>query len=190
MNPKWGILTLIAAIAFCGESVPMMHAGGAGGVTDKATFAAGCFWGVEAAFRQVKGVIGTTVGYMGGTLKNPTYEDVVAGRAGYREVCEVRYDPTQISYEKLVEVFFKIRNPSFYSPQARGAVRRYNSVIFFHNPEQERIALAVKGQLEATGKFGGPITTAIASASEFWRAEEYHQRYAEKHGLPVCRIEP
>jgi len=159
-------------------------------LTEKATFGAGCFWGLEAAFRQVKGVTDTAVGYMGGTLKNPTYEDVTTHRTGHMEVCQVTYDPAQISYEKLVAVFFQIHNPTSFNPDGHDLASQYRSVIFFHTPEQETIAMAAKDQLQVSGKFERPIAAAIVPATEFWRAEEYHQRYAEKHNLPSCSITP
>jgi peptide-methionine (S)-S-oxide reductase len=158
--------------------------------TETATFGAGCFWGVESAFRQVKGVTDTMVGYMGGALKNPTYEQVSTHRTGYSEVCRVTYDPSVVSYEKLVHVFFQTHNPDFFCVRDSDSVGQYGSVIYFHNAEQERTALAVRDKLQASGRFDRPITTAIVPASEFWRAEEYHQRYAEKHHLASCQIAP
>jgi len=145
---------------------------------------------VEAAFRQVKGVTDTAVGYMGGTLKNPTYEDVTSHRTGHMEVCQVTYEPAQVSYEKLVAVFFQIHNPTSFNPDGHDLASQYRSVIFFHTPEQEKIAVAAKDRLQASGKFEKPIAAAIVPAMEFWRAEEYHQRYAEKHNLASCHITP
>ena len=158
--------------------------------TETATFRAGCFWGVESAFRQVKGVTDTMVGYMGGTLKNPTYEQVSTHRTGYSEVCRVMYDPARVSYEKLVQVFFQLHSPEFYCVRNSDRVGQYGSAIYFHNAEQAKIALAVREKLQASGRFDRPISTAIVPASEFWRAEEYHQRYAEKHHLASCQIAP
>jgi peptide-methionine (S)-S-oxide reductase len=158
--------------------------------TETATFGAGCFWGVEAAFRQVKGVTDTMVGYMGGTLKNPTYEQVSTHRTGYSEVCQVTYDPARVSYERLVQVFFQTHNPEFFCVSDSDSVGQYGSAIYFHNGEQEKTALAVRDKLQASGKFAGPITTAIVPASEFKPAEEYHQRYAEKHHLASCTFAP
>ena len=163
---------------------------GNGRATETATFGAGCFWGVEAAFRQVKGVTDTTVGYMGGTLKNPTYEQVSTHRTGYSEVCQVTYDPAQVRYEKLVDVFFRIHNPTFFNSVGDDIASQYRSVIFFHSAEQEKVAIAVRDRLQASGKFSHPIATAIVPALEFKRAEEYHQRYAEKHHLTSCSITP
>jgi peptide-methionine (S)-S-oxide reductase len=157
---------------------------------EKATFSAGCFWGLEEAFRQVKGVTDTVVGYMGGTSKNPTYEDVSSHRAGHMEVCQVTYDPMQVSYEKLVSLFFQIHNPTSFNPEGHDLAGQYRSVIFYNTPGQEKVALAVKDQLQASGKFDRPIAAAIVPATEFWRAEKYHQRYAEKHNLPSCHITP
>jgi peptide-methionine (S)-S-oxide reductase len=182
---------ILTALIFVGlVFVPGAPIQGNDPARDTATFGAGCFWGVEAAFRQVTGVTDTVVGYMGGTLKSPTYEEVSTHRSGYSEVCQVTYDPAQVSYEKLVEVFFQIHNPTFFSAAGKDVASRYRSVIFFHNAEQERTALAVRDKLQALGKFNRPITTAIVPALEFWRAEEYHQRYAEKHHLPRCSITP
>jgi peptide-methionine (S)-S-oxide reductase len=138
----------------------------------------------------MKGVTDTVVGYMGGALKNPTYEDVVTHRTGHMEVCQVTYDPTRISYEKLVGIFFQIRNPTSFNPEGHDLASQYRSVVFFHTPEQERAAQAVKEQLQVSGKFQRPIAAAIVPATEFWRAEEYHQRYAEKHNLSSCSITP
>jgi peptide-methionine (S)-S-oxide reductase len=156
--------------------------------TQTATFGAGCFWGVEATFRQVKGVTATVVGYMGGTLKNPTYEQVSTHRTGYSEVCQVTYDPTRVSYERLVEVFFRTHNPEFFCASDSDGVGQYGSAIYFHNAEQEKTALAVRDKLQVSGKFDRTITTAIIPVSEFKPAEEYHQHYAEKHHLASCQI--
>lgn len=180
----------LAAMVLFGASVPLALANETRALTEKATFSAGCFWGVEAAFRQVKGVTDTVVGYMGGTLKDPTYEEVSTHRTGHVEVCQVTYDPAQVSYEKLVGVFFQIHNPTSFNPDGHDLASQYRSVVFFHTPEQERAAQAVKEQLQASGKFQRPIATVIVPATEFWRAEEYHQHYTEKHNLPSCSITP
>jgi peptide-methionine (S)-S-oxide reductase len=160
------------------------------GPTETATFGAGCFWGVEAAFQQVKGVTSTMVGYMGGTLKNPTYEQVSTHRIGYMEVCQVTYDPARVSYEHLVEIFFQTHNPQFFCVDDSDRMGQYGSVIYFHNVEQEKTALAVRDKLQGLGKFSGPITTAIVPVMEFKPAEDYHQHYTEKHHLPTCPITP
>ena len=153
----------------------------------KATFGAGCFWGIESAFRQVAGVKDATVGYMGGTLANPTYEDVCTDRTGYAEVVQVDYDPAQVSYEDLLRVFFEIHDPTQLNRQGPDYGKQYRSVIFFHNPEQEAAARAEKDNLDKAGRFPRKIVTQIAPATEFYRAEEYHQRYFEKHGIAACR---
>lgn len=153
---------------------------------EKATFAAGCFWGVEAAFRSVPGVVATAVGYMGGTLKNPTYEDVCTDRTGHAEVTQVEYDPSKVSYEDLLQVFWKIHDPTTLNRQGPDVGTQYRSAIFFHTPEQQTAAQKSKQALERSGAFKRPIVTEIAPAPEFWRAEEYHQRYFEKHGLAHC----
>ena len=190
MKRSFNNAVLLATLAFVGRVLPTAWGNEANPQTEKATFGAGCFWGVEAAFREVKGVTDTAVGYMGGALKNPTYEDVSTHRTGHMEVCQVTYDPAQISYEKLVEVFFQIHNPTSITPDGHDLASQYRSVIFFHTPKQEQVAVAAKEQLQVSGKFDRPIAAAIVPAAEFWRAEEYHQRYAEKHNLPSCHITP
>jgi peptide-methionine (S)-S-oxide reductase len=154
----------------------------------KATFGAGCFWGVEAAFRELKGVVSTSVGYMGGTLENPTYEDVCTDRTGYAEVVEVLYDPAQISYEDLLDVFWKIHDPTTLNRQGPDRGTQYRSVIFYHTPEQEAAARASKERLKQSGRFKRDIVTQIEPAVTFWRAEEYHQQYYEKTGRRSCRF--
>ncbi len=154
----------------------------------KATFAAGCFWGVEAAFRQLKGVVSTSVGYMGGILENPTYEDVCTDRTGHAEVVEVIYDPAQIAYENLLEVFWRIHDPTTLNRQGPDRGTQYRSAIFYQTPEQEAAARASKERLESSGKYKGHIVTQIEPAARFWRAEEYHQQYYEKTGRRSCRF--
>ena len=154
----------------------------------KATFAAGCFWGVEAAFRQVKGVLSTTVGYTGGHVKNPTYEDVCSDGTGHAEAVEVEYDPSQVSYEALLQVFWENHDPTTSNRQGPDIGTQYRSAIFYHTPEQKAAAIASKEKLQASGKLKRPIVTEIVPASEFYRAEEYHQKYLEKRGLSHCRI--
>jgi peptide-methionine (S)-S-oxide reductase len=153
-----------------------------------ATFGAGCFWGVEAAFRELKGVTDTAVGYMGGTTRQPSYESVCTHRTGHAEVCQVTFDPAMISYEKLVEFFFKIHDPTTTNRQGPDTGAQYRSVIFFHSPEQEKTAHMVIAKVQASGKFQQPVVTEIVAAPEFWRAEEYHQRYFEKHHMPSCHV--
>ncbi len=154
----------------------------------KATFGAGCFWGVETTFRQVKGVISTAVGYSGGTFKDPTYHDVCTGRTGHAEVVEVEYDPSRVSYEELLAVFWNIHDPTTLNRQGPDVGTQYRSAIFFHNPEQEVAAKASKEQLQHSGRFKKSIVTEITPASPFYRAEEYHQRYLEKHGQASCGL--
>lgn len=154
----------------------------------KATFGAGCFWGVEAAFRELKGVVSTSVGYMGGTLENPTYKDVCTDRTGHAEVVEVLYDPDQISYEDLLDVFWKIHDPTTLNRQGPDRGTQYRSVIFHHTPEQEAAARASKEKLRQSGRFKRDIVTQIEPAAKFWRAEEYHQQYYEKTGRRSCKF--
>ena len=155
---------------------------------EKATFGAGCFWGVEAAFRQVAGVLSTSVGYMGGTLKNPTYQDVCTDRTGHAEVVEVEYDPFKVSYDGLLKVFWANHDPTTLNRQGPDIGTQYRSVIFFHTPQQEAAAKAAKERLQASGKYKRPVVTEIVPAADFWRAEDYHQQYLEKRGLAHCRI--
>ena len=154
----------------------------------KALFGAGCFWGVEAAFRQVEGVLATAVGYSGGRKENPSYEDVCSGRTGHAEVVEVEYDPSKVSYEQLLDVFWENHDPTTLNRQGPDVGEQYRSAIFFLDPEQEAAARAAKERLEKSGRYKRPIVTEITPASRFYRAEEYHQRYLEKHGLAHCRI--
>ena len=156
--------------------------------TEEATFGAGCFWGVEATFRKVDGVVETAVGYAGGTLESPTYADVCSGTTGHAEVVQVEFDPSQVSYEQLLDVFWRCHNPTTPNRQGPDVGSQYRSAIFFHSSEQKEAALASKEQLDASGKFGEPIVTEITAASTFHRAEEYHQRYFEKNGQDSCSI--
>ena len=152
----------------------------------KAAFGAGCFWGVESAFRQVKGVTDAAVGYMGGSLANPTYEDVCTDRTGHAEVVQLDYDPVVVSYEELLRVFFGLHDPTSLNRQGPDYGKQYRSVIFFYDADQQRAALKMKDDLDRSGRFPRKIVTQIAPAPEFWRAEEYHQRYFEKHGIAAC----
>lgn len=156
--------------------------------TEKALFAAGCFWGVEAAFRQVKGVVRTIVGYTGGHLKNPTYEDICSETTGHAETVEVEFDPKKVSYEKLLDVFWMIHNPTQVLRQGFDFGSQYRSAIFYLSGKQKKAAEASKKALETSGKYARPITTEITKASPFYVAEEYHQQYLEKHGLSTCGI--
>ncbi len=157
-------------------------------MTEKATFAAGCFWGVESAFRQVPGVVDTAVGYTGGSLANPTYEDVCTDQTGHAEAVQVEFDPAKVSYEKLLDVFWENHDPTTKNRQGPDVGTQYRSAIFFHSPEQEKAASESRARLEKSGKFRRPIVTEIVPEKGFWRAEEYHQRYLEKRGLAHCRI--
>ncbi|MDT8356960.1 MAG: peptide-methionine (S)-S-oxide reductase MsrA [Methanomicrobiaceae archaeon] len=149
---------------------------------EKATFGAGCFWGVEAAFRRVEGVVETRVGYMGGTKDEPTYPEVCTGRTGHAEVVEVAYDPERVSYEALLEIFWQIHDPTTRDRQGPDVGSQYRSVIFTHSPEQERAARASKERLERSGRLRRPVVTEIRPAGTFWPAEEYHQKFFEKQG--------
>lgn len=156
---------------------------------EKATFGAGCFWGVEAAFRQLNGVASTTVGYAGGTLKNPTYKDVCTDKTGHAEVVQVEYDPSQVSYDDLLNVFWRVHDPTQLNRQGPDVGAQYRSVIFYHTPQQEAAARASKEKLQKSGAFKKPIVTEILPAPEFYRAEDYHQQYLEKRGMAHCRIQ-
>jgi len=153
-----------------------------------ATFAAGCFWGVEAAFRQVSGILGTSVGYTGGSLENPTYEDVCSHKTGHAEAVRVEFDPARASYERLLEVFWDSHDPTQRNRQGPDVGTQYRSAIFYHSPEQKDAAARSKQRLEASGRFSRPIVTEIVEAGKFWPAEEYHQQYLEKRGLSSCKI--
>src|SRR5438105_4834831 len=155
---------------------------------DKAAFGMGCFWGSEATFRQVPGVVNATVGYMGGTLKNPAYRDVCTGTTGHAEVVQVEYDPSKVSYEDLLRVFWENHDPTTLNRQGPDAGTQYRSVIFYHTPEQQAAALASKEKLEKSGRYRRPIVTEVVPATSFYRAEEYHQQYLEKRGLSSCKF--
>src|SRR5215469_3477965 len=152
------------------------------GFMEKALFGAGCFWGVESFFRQVPGVTDAVSGYAGGTVDNPTYKEVCSDRTGHAEVVEVTFDPSKVSYDALLDVFFANHDPTTLNRQGPDVGSQYRSVIFYHSPEQERAARAKKEKLEASGRFRRPIVTTIEPAPAFWRAEEYDQRYFEKNG--------
>lgn len=155
---------------------------------ETATFAAGCFWGVEATFQKMKGVKSTAVGYSGGSLDNPTYEDVCTDRTGHAEAVQIEYDPTQVSYEQLLDVFWKNHDPTTRNRQGPDFGSQYRSVIFYHSPEQKAAAVASVRKLEDSGNYKRPIVTEIVPASTFWRAEDYHQQYLEKRGLSNCHV--
>lgn len=153
---------------------------------EKATFAAGCFWGVEAAFRQIKGVASTTVGYTGGHLPNASYEDVCSGRTGHAEAVLVEYDPAVVSYEQLLDVFWQEHDPTTLNRQGPDIGSQYRSAIFYHSPQPQAAAEASKAKLDASRRYSRPIVTEIVAAGPFCRAEEYHQQYLEKRGLARC----
>ena len=158
-------------------------------MTEQATFAAGCFWGVEAFFRQVNGVVDTSVGYTGGTVAHPTYEDVCQHQTGHAEAVRVEYDPADVSYERLLEVFWKHHNPTTPNRQGPDHGSQYRSAIFYHTPAQQTAAEAMKRRLDQSRRYASPIVTQIVPVSQFYRAEEYHQRYDEKHGGAQCHID-
>ncbi len=153
-----------------------------------ATFGAGCFWGVEHEFRQVPGVLNTAVGYMGGTTKNPTYQEVCTDTTGHAEVVQVEFDPARVSYEQLLDVFWQNHDPTQMNRQGPDVGSQYRSAIFFHSPTQQQAAERSRATLAESGRFRRPIVTEITAATDFYPAEEYHQRYLEKRGLSSCHI--
>ena len=155
---------------------------------NKATFAAGCFWGVEETFRQIEGVTSTAVGYIGGSLENPSYEQVCRGSTGHAEAVQVDFDPDRVSYEELLEIFWKIHDPTTLNRQGPDHGSQYRSAVFFHDREQQQTALASKEKLQESGRYPGLIVTEITSASMFFRAEEYHQQYLANRGGGGCQI--
>ncbi|HMF76252.1 MAG TPA: peptide-methionine (S)-S-oxide reductase MsrA [Bryobacteraceae bacterium] len=157
-------------------------------MTQKATFGAGCFWGVEAAFREIDGVTEALSGYAGGHTQNPTYKDVCTGNTNHAEVVEVEYDEDKVNYQQLLDLFWKSHDPTQLNRQGPDVGTQYRSVIFFHTPEQEKTARASKAELEKSGKFRRPIATVIEPAPAFYPAEEYHQQYLAKRGLRHCHI--
>jgi len=154
----------------------------------KASFAAGCFWGVEARFREIPGVLDAAVGYMGGSTTEPTYKQVCTGSTGHAETVQLQFDDAQVSYSELLEQFFALHNPTTLNRQGPDRGTQYRSAIFWHDPQQERAAREKIQALGASGKWPNPIVTEIKPATEFWRAEEYHQRYLEKNGGGFCHV--
>ncbi len=154
----------------------------------KATFGAGCFWGVEAAYRQLPGVLSTRVGYLGGTMENPTYRDVCSGRTGHAEVVEVTYDADRLTYDDMLTVFWDNHNPTTLNRQGPDIGTQYRSAIFYHDDQQKEAAFASKEERENSGKYRNPIVTEITPATTFYEAEDYHQQYLEKRGLSSCHI--
>ncbi len=157
-------------------------------MTEIATFGAGCFWGVEAAFQRVPGVIDTAVGYSGGEMPNPTYKDVCTGETGHAEVVQVTFDPAKVTYEQLLEAFWQAHDPTQANRQGPDFGAQYRTAIFFHSPEQEAAAKKSRAALDASGRFKRPIVTEITPASTLWRAEEYHQKYLQKRGVASCHF--
>ena len=155
---------------------------------EKATFAAGCFWGVESAFRTIDGVIDAQSGYIGGHTETPTYQEVCSGQTGHAEAVEITFDPSVVSYVELVELFWRVHNPTQVNRQGPDTGTQYRSAIFFHTLEQKAAAEKSKGALEASIKYRKSIATEIRPAATFYRAEEYHQRTFEKTGRPACHF--
>jgi peptide-methionine (S)-S-oxide reductase len=155
---------------------------------EMATFGAGCFWGVEATFGRIPGVLETAVGYSNGKTENPTYKDVCTDSTGHAEVVQVTFDPEKISYQQLLDIFWKLHDPTQVNRQGPDFGKQYRTAIFTHSPEQEAIAKKSKQDLDASKKFSKPIATEIAPAGTFWRAEDYHQKYLEKRGMQSCHI--
>ena len=153
-----------------------------------ATFAAGCFWGVEATFRQLPGVLRTRVGYIGGETERPSYEQVCTGRTNHAEAVEVEFDPAKISYEQLLDVFYENHDPTQLNRQGPDIGTQYRSAVFFHSPEQQASAEQAQAAREASGKYRRPIVTLIVPAPTFYEAEDYHQQYLEKRGLSSCHL--
>lgn len=154
----------------------------------KATFAAGCFWGVEEAFRKTSGVVSTRVGYTGGRLKNPAYRDVCSGMTGHAEAVEITYDPDLVSYEELLTVFFRIHDPTTKDRQGPDVGSQYRSVIFFHDESQRQESRSFIDELIKSGRYRGPVVTEVVPAAEFYEAEEYHQHYLVKNKEYSCRF--
>ena len=155
---------------------------------EKATFGAGCFWGVEEIFSNLRGVTHTCVGYMGGNAENPAYQDVCTGKTGHAEVVQVGFDPSKISFERLAQVFFDSHDPTQINRQGPDTGTQYRSVVFYHSEPQRETAEELKAVLEKSGKYKQPVATQIVPAQTFWHAEEYHQKYLEKQGLSGCHI--
>jgi peptide-methionine (S)-S-oxide reductase len=155
---------------------------------EKATFAAGCFWGVEMIFRKIDGVLSTMVGYTGGHTQNPTYDQVCSGTTGHAESVEIVFDPDKVSYEKLLNIFWDNHNPTTLNRQGPDVGSQYRSAVFYHNDRQKELALSIKEKLQKSGQFKSEIVTEIVIANTFYKAEEYHQQYLEKREIGGCKI--
>jgi peptide methionine sulfoxide reductase msrA/msrB len=174
---------------YCINAVALKLALAEKAMLEKVTFAAGCFWGVEEVFRTTPGVISTRAGYTGGKTKNPSYEEVCSDQTGHAEVVEIEFDPRKITYEKLLDIFWSIHDPTTVNRQGPDVGTQYRSVVFYQSPEQKAAALKLKQELQKSGKFNAPIITEIVPAAEFYPAEEYHQKYYQKKGVkPTCQI--
>ncbi len=174
---------------YCINSVALVFVPFKSSNLEKATFAAGCFWGVEEMFRNTKGVVSTKAGYAGGNFVNPAYKDVSSGKTGHAETVEVEFDPQQVSYEQLLDVFWNIHDPTTLNRQGPDVGNQYRSVIFYHSPEQEKAARLSKERLDKSGRFKRPVVTEIVPAGKFYQAEEYHQLYFQKRGIkPACHL--
>jgi peptide-methionine (S)-S-oxide reductase len=199
------LLALVALLAACGGGAPTTGADAAAGsastgavaapspsgeapegATTLATFAAGCFWGIEARFAAIPGVVDAVVGYTGGTTADPSYEDVCSGTTGHAEAVRLQYDPDVVSYEQLVTAFFAMHDPTTEDRQGPDVGSQYRSAIFFHTPQQEATARTLALRLAQSGAYDDPIVTEIVPAGAFWRAEEYHQDYYEPQGIEAC----
>ena len=157
-------------------------------MTETATFAAGCFWGVEVTFRNIDGVVDAIVGYTGGHTESPSYKEVCNGRTGHAEAVEVTFDPERVPYDDLLEVFWENHDPTQVDRQGPDFGSQYRTAIFYHSPEQKEAAERSKAALDASGRLSAPVATEITPASTFWKAEEYHQRYLEKRGQASCKV--
>lgn len=176
------VFLCVAAVAMSMPSDAM------GARMEKATFGAGCFWHVEEAFRQVKGVVSTRVGYMGGKTDNPAYRDVCSHTTGHAEVVEVTFDPSKVTYEKLLDTFWDEHDPTSVNRQGPDVGDQYRSAIFYHSEDQRKKAMASIAALEKSGKYKRPTATELVPVTTFWMAEEYHQQYLEKHGMSSCGV--
>jgi peptide-methionine (S)-S-oxide reductase len=180
MMKRWVVLGCLVSSLAWGEAMPVK--------TEKATFAAGCFWGVEKVFGDLDGVAATQVGYTGGTVKDPSYEQVCTGRTGHAEAIEIEYDPSKVAYEDLLEVFFRHHDPTTLNRQGNDVGTQYRSAIFYHSPAQEAAARRALDALRRAKIFKEPIVTTLEPAGEFYRAEEYHQKYLKKNPHGYCHL--